>query len=455
EDRPPWQLVLAGLLAGALIMIRQNMVIVLPILVLYIWWQHGGKTALYAAAAGGAVLIFFHALYWPYILQLWTPWMPERVQALFARYGLQLSGTPVWDPSIDLSGRLLSFFQGVRFNFIAMAGLLIGLILLPDRGTLSRSGFRAAVFLAVLFTALLLMHSWAAISNDYCVFCFTPYLAFFNVSAVLFLAAILPGLSRGAGGLRQTLLIAGVLILFAGTGYSAFEDLGDGLLAMNVPRVRDGRIVGGLTTLWELMSNKFPMDRNTGEKIAALGVGLASGLVLLLAALWIYKAWRGDRGNYAHVLALTVLAFGLIFAPVLAGSAGRPDCPGMDVIRANEQVGAYVAENIPPGSRVFWNGGLSVAPLLYAPGVHIYLPQINDGYAHRLGGDADQLLKYGFWNDELSAQWMKEADFVVVEGWRYADMKEALPASSFDELPRSPVQTSCIKGSGLRIFRRK
>ncbi|MGE5251689.1 MAG: glycosyltransferase family 39 protein, partial [Bacteroidota bacterium] len=128
EDRPPWQLVLAGLLAGALIMIRQNMVIVLPILALYIWWQHGGKAALYAAAAGAAVLLLFHALYWPYILQLWTPWMPERVQALFARYGLLLSGTPVWDPSIDLSGRLLSFFQGVRFNFIAMAGLLIGLI---------------------------------------------------------------------------------------------------------------------------------------------------------------------------------------------------------------------------------------------------------------------------------------------------------------------------------------
>jgi hypothetical protein len=127
----------------------------------------------------------------------------------------------------------------------------------------------------------------------------------------------------------------------------------------------------------------------------------------------------------------------------------------MDVIHANEQAGGYLAENIPAGSTVFWNGGLSVAPLLYAPGARIYLPQINDGYAHRVGGDPDQLLKFGFWNDELSAQWMREADFVVVEGWRYTDMKEALPASAFDEFPRSPVQTSCLNGSGLRLFRRK
>ncbi len=127
----------------------------------------------------------------------------------------------------------------------------------------------------------------------------------------------------------------------------------------------------------------------------------------------------------------------------------------MDVIAANEQVGRHLAEVIPPGSQVYWNGGLSVAPLLYAPQVRIYLPQINDGYAYRVGGDSQELLKYGLWNDILAAQWKQEADYVIVEAWRYPKMKPDLPESTFVELPRFRVQTSCIEGSDLRIFQRK
>ena len=178
------------------------------------------------------------------------------------------------------------------------------------------------------------------------------------------------------------------------------------------------------------------------------------GLFLLLAS-FIIKRWKFPRLNYGYTLAVSVLICGLLVSPLLSGSAGRADCPAMDVISANEQLGAYLAQNIPAGSRVYWNGGLSVAPLLSAPGLRIYLPQINDGYAYVVGGDSQELLKYGFWNDALSAQWLQEADYVVVEGWRYADMKAALPPAAYDELPRSPTQASCLDGSGLRIFQRK
>jgi 4-amino-4-deoxy-L-arabinose transferase-like glycosyltransferase len=454
EGRPRWQLVLAGFLAGALIMIRQNMVIVLPLLVWYTWWQHGGKAALLSALAGGSVLLVFHILYWPYILQLWTSWMPGAVQSLFARYDIVLSGEGTWDPSIDLWGRALSFFQGVRFNFVAMTGLLLGLILWPRRQDLWPDEFRAAVFLAVLFLALLGMHSWAAISNDYCVFCFAPYLAFFNVSAVLFLVVIFRRLSREAGGPRVALVIACLLILFAGLGYSLFEEAGDPLLELSVPRVREGRILPGSTTLWEALSNKFALERNPAEKIVSLAAGLGLGLLFLLLVLVIQQVLKPRGVGYAYTLTGAVLGAGLLFAPLLAGSAGHLDCPGTDVIRANEEVGKYLAGHIQSGT-AYWEGGLSVAPLLYAPGVNIYLPQINDGYAHRVGGDADQLLRLGFWNDELDAQWLQEADFVIVEGWRYARMKASLPPSTYDELPRSPTQTSCEEGSSLRLFRRK
>lgn len=455
EKRPLWQLILAGFLAGAVIMVRQNMLLVLPLLALYIWWEHGWKPALYAGLAGAAVLIYFHVLYWPYIIQLWTPWLPDGIRAWFEEYSLSSTGKAVWNPQIDWSGRSLSFFQGMRFHFVAMVGLGLGLLLWPKRRAWAVDAqFRAAVFLAALFVGLLLMHSWASISNDYCVFCFTPYVSFFNVSAILFVVVILRVLEREAHPVRQALIALAALVIFTGIGFSAFEDIGDGLLALNVPRVRDGQLQPGFTTLWDVVSNKFNPERNTAEKIASTAAGTLMGALFLLSSFLVQR-WKFPRLNYGYLLAVTVIILGLILSPFLSGSAGRPDCADVDTIAANEQVGRHLAEVIPPGSRVYWNGGLSVAPLLYAPHIEIYLPQINDGYAYRIGGDAQDLLKYGLWNDVLAAQWKQEADYIVVESWRYPKMKDDLPESVFEELPRFPVQTSCIEGSDLRIFRRK
>ena len=455
EKRPLWQLTLAGLLAGAVIMVRQNMVIVLPLLVLYLWWQHGWKSALWAGLAGAAVLLVFHILYWPYIMQLWAPWMPGSIASLFAEYSLPSDGKVMWNPQIDAVGRALSFFQGVRFHFVAMVGLGLGLLLWPKhRVWAANANFRAAVFLAALFAGLLLMHSWASISNDYCVFCFTPYVAFFSNVAILFVALVWGALERDAHPMRQVLIALLALVVITGIGFSAFEDLGDGLLSLNVPRIRDGWFQPGFTTLWDVLSNKFSPERNAAEKIVSTAAGAIAGALFLFSSFLIWR-WKFPRANFGYLLAVSTLVLGLILSPLLSGSAGRPDCPDLDVIAANEQVGHHLAEVIPPDSQVYWNGGLSVAPLLYAPQVRIYLPQINDGYAYRVGGDSQELLKYGLWNDILAAQWKQEADYVIVEAWRYPKMKDDLPESAFVELPRFQVQTSCIAGSDLRIFQRK
>jgi 4-amino-4-deoxy-L-arabinose transferase-like glycosyltransferase len=455
SGRPGWQILLGGILAGAMIMIRQNMAPILPLLALYVWWQHGWKNALLCMLGGAAVLVFFHALYWPYIMQLWIPWMPGFLRPLFSQYWLSGSLGAAWDPSIDSAGRILSFFQGVRFHFLAVAGFLFSLILWPRRRHFSEVELRAAVFLAALFAGLLLMHSWAAISNDYCVYCFTPYLAFFSLAAILLTVLILRVTVRPLHPLRQWLLGLSVPALFLGIGYSAVGDLGDSLLSLNVPRLREGRVLSGFTTLWELLNNKFAWERGAAERIVSTLAGLLVALALLAAAFLIFRKLRGSSRSYGYTLAVAVLIFGLLFSPLMAGREGRPDCPGMDVIRASRQQGSYLAERIPPGKMTYWNGGLSVAPLLHAPQVNIYLPQINNGYAHQIGGNPEELLKYGFWNDELDLQWRREADYIIVEGWRYPKMKESLPAAQFDEFPRSPGQTSCVDGSGLRVFQRK
>jgi hypothetical protein len=121
----------------------------------------------------------------------------------------------------------------------------------------------------------------------------------------------------------------------------------------------------------------------------------------------------------------------------------------------NEQIGAHLRGIIPQGSSVYWDGGLSAAPLLYLPGVKIYPAQINSAYSFISNGDTDELYRFGLWNEEMSNEWKAAADFFIIEDKRYAAWQEFFTPQLFDEFVRSPVGTSCLKESTLRIFHRK
>ena len=115
-----------------------------------------------------------------------------------------------------------------------------------------------------------------------------------------------------------------------------------------------------------------------------------------------------------------------------------------------------VAWTIPAGSQVYWYGGSSVAPLLYLPHIKIYPVQIDGASTFRVGGDPQQLLKYGYYNAQLDQEWFREADIVIVKADEYyGSMKNRLSQNNFDELSSSPLPTSCSSGSTLLIFQRK
>jgi len=121
----------------------------------------------------------------------------------------------------------------------------------------------------------------------------------------------------------------------------------------------------------------------------------------------------------------------------------------------NEQIGTHLRSIIPHGSLVYWDGGLSAAPLLYLPGVKIFPAQINNAYSFISNGDTAELYRFGLWNEEMRNDWKATADFFIIEDKRYGDWKEFFGPQQFDEFERSPVGTSCLKESQLRIFRRK
>jgi hypothetical protein len=311
------------------------------------------------------------------------------------------------------------------------------------------------LFLLTLFWGLAIMHSLAAIGQDYCVFCFTPYIAFFNVAGILLLVVVAGSWNWHPPLLNQAVLIVVLMLIFTGIGYSAVEDIGSPLLQLPAPRMRDLHFLPGFVTWWDILSNRFHISNNLAMKYVSTFFGFSLGGLIILAGYVIWNRMGREKVRFGSFIAVLVLGLGLVLSPVMHGSAGAHDCDS-DVILANEQIGAYLQEVIPQGSLVYWNGGLSTAPLLYLPEADIFPAQINDGYAFRSQGNTAELIKFGYWNEEMDAGWKASADYFIIESWRFtAEWKEFLNPEEFDEFKRSPVGTSCLEGSQLRVFHRK
>jgi len=453
ENRPPWQLTLSGVLAGLVIFTRYNVIAVIPLLGLYILWQHGWRPAVYSMAAAGGVLLAGAAIYWPDILSLFTTALPGRLAPFLDPYRYPNLGEPFWNPSVSLDGRLLALFQGLRLEFLPLAGGLGALLLWPKRSQWKEpASFRAAVFLGLLYTSLLLMHFWASILNNYCVFCFLAYLAFFNSVGILLIVVLAQFFERNLGTARQLVIVFFVLIMFIGIGFSLFEEMGNHLIGFGIPRFLAG---DNPVTVWEVLSGKFSFERKLAKQVAASAVGLFAGLFFFFVMFFVFWRAKKKAGTFGYLVLNAIILLGFLFSWLLTGNNQANQCD-LDIIASYEENGAHLARLIPPGSLVYWDGGLSVVPLLYIPGVSIFPSQLNQDYAFRIGGDPDELRKAGLWNEALAQQWKNDADFLLIEELRYNGWKELLKTGDrFEELPRAPQPVSCQDGSLIRIFRRK
>lgn len=455
-----WRIALGSALAGILIITRINTVIFLPMLVLYIFWQHGVKAGLIATLSGGLTLVVGHIPFWPGILRLWSTWLPSPLKLLLnIRRGLSL-GSGTWNPQISFVSRMLSFWLGIRLNFISMVGL-IGFGLLAFQRKTWKSDFyhRAAVFLTLLIALMTVVHAWASLSKNYCVFCFPGYLTFFSPLAFLLIIITFKGWDGRDAKWFSALACILVILISGGIGYANFQEIGPLMSELSVPRIKGGRLVGGTAPLWGMIEGTFGLGIKTTQTLLPVLTGLLFGVITLLIAWVIYHRRKAnDKGitNFGLLAFSVFLVVGLVLTPtkVLGRDYGMSACHG-DVIAAEERAGRYLAEMIPPGSQVYWHTPPSVVPMLYALDVNIYLPQINGNYALRQGGNADDVLKIGLWNVDLSNQWKSEADFIIIEGWRFdSEWDDYLASGEFEELPPSPLTDPCNEGSMMRIFRR-
>jgi hypothetical protein len=214
-----------------------------------------------------------------------------------------------------------------------------------------------------------------------------------------------------------------------------------------------------------VLINKFHLDYATLRRIVPAIFGMLIGILILIISFAVRvilsdnKKEETERGSldstsFIYLAFLVTLAAGLILSPstLLGGGKSAYDCAG-NTIKSYRETGQYLAELIPPGSTVYWHGGLSPVTLLYIPDIDIYPAQLNDGYSFKLEGDSELLLRKGLWNKELALQWIDEADYVLIEDRSYSGWhKEAILSGNFEELDPTPLQVSCQPDSWIHVF---
>lgn len=462
ERRPLWQIGLGSVLAGVMMLTRINLAPVLPLLVLYVFWQHGRRAGIVATIAGGLTLIVGHALFWPNILRMWAFWIPSSISPFLDAWRPPLDASPSWDPNIDSAGRLLSFFQIFRVSFVAMVGTFVTWLLWPRKDDWKNKGdFRSAVFLSALILSLLLAHMWATLSKNYCVYCLPGYTTFFSLSGIVLIVITIAIWRKQMPVWYQLLLGVLVLLLSAGIGYSTFETIGNSLVDYKISRALVGYDPPSATiSLGKWLHNRYEMDnayiRRLLPTLAGLGVGLLILVIALLVSAIYDRRQKVQRWTFGYwVLVIFLLAGTLLFPTrALGGGDDFYECQG-DVIQSYELAGEHLAQLIPPGSKIYWKGGLSAAPLLYIPDIQIYPAQLNGDYTYYIGGDTDALSRYGFWNEELSQQWVHEADYILIQERYYSGwLAKVTNSESFEELAPTPPTVYCRQDAQIRIFKK-
>ena len=472
-NRKTWQIIAGTSLASILALTRLNLIPVLPFVVIYVYWEHGRRTGLKTLLSSLFILILGHAVFWPGILKLWAYWLPDTVTPFLDQFRPPPEAVPSWNPSLGLWSRVLSFFQGIQNHFFAVTVVFLTWILWPSRKRWKSDWrYRLSVFLSVLFGVLFLLHIWATLFLNYCVFCFQAYLSFFMILGLLLFVVSFSSWIREIKGWRKLLTIGLIVIVFLGLGYAASIVPGNRLLSNRsvrwlfswpVPRFNNMRVQPGRIAFWQLLANKYDLT----EQLTALI--LRRFLFIFVASLIVgFIFWIGHKSTVllfpSHPRSKRSSGFGtvMVFLSVgslltsLIGTMNQGLACGWNVIETYEIGGRYLAEHIPAGSQIYWSGGLSAVPLLYLDDYELYPSQLNMTYSYRLGGQPDELVRYGWWSKELAQQWAQEADVILIEARLYGTFPTNIAESeAFDEIAPTPPMVPCRSNSSIHIFIRE
>lgn len=468
ENRNIWQTISGAFLAGVIIMTRQNMLPLLPLLILYIFWQHGKRAGFFSLFASLVPIIVIQSIFWPNILRMWSfYWLPAQWFPFLSKYGTPANSYAIGGTvDITILSRIIAFFWGFRAYYIPLGGAVASFLLWPKkRNWESEKDFRMSVFLGILFLMLQVVHLWASvIGTSNCVFCYIPYNAFYSNIALLFIIVSYPSWVKKSSAFRTGIIVLSILIIAFGLGLATFEQFGDFLLNISIPRFiqffKSGLLQNGYP-LWDILENRFNLEYASARLILPPVVSLIFSVVLIIL-IYLAKKFLAKRKilfNYTlgPVLAIVFLLIGLGLSPLM-GTAYREngDCEN-NVLQNYENIGVLLNELIPGGSNIYWNVD-SAVPLLYLNNISMHPSQTYGIYTFRSGGDSREVEESGYWNDLLASQWLEDADYLIIQENAtlspYISSEKDLDLQDYD-LSILPAVNPCNFTSHLFVYKTK
>lgn len=456
ENRPLWQILVSAALTAPLVLARENMAFVPPILFLYIFWQHGWKTGLLAMLCSGLLFLAGNVFYFPNNLRFWAMRAPDSVFTFLREWNMPDVGgiNPPEPEESNLYRMVLYFWLTFRLHFVSLVSAVVVWLLLPLRVARPISErMRAVIFLSVLLLVLYAAHVQAAFFGEFCISCILLYVGYFDFLGLMMLVIAAPMLLKQLTPLRQGIVFVVIALLILGIGFSSHEDLSSDFAKAMIERL-DG------TYLWGALIHYIDLPHLLLFRVTF--VLLMSVLVIVVGAVVLGILHRRvSGGSYGRgrigLLALNMLLIlGLILSPTKVLGAGNDffDCGDTDVLASYRRAGAELSQVIEPGSKIYWEGRLT-AIFLYMPEVHVYPPQLNHVHSYFVGGDADVLLRHGRWNDELARQWLAEADYIMVQNTEKVYLTdEMLESGEFVRVMSAPRAERCRWQSAIQVYQR-
>lgn len=479
DDRRPWQILTGSFLSGILLMTRLNMSPVLPFLMIYITWQYGFRLGFLTLVAGLIPVLWGHIQYFPEIMTLWAKWFPEEIAPFLSQWRFE-GMNQLSDITITPGVRLKGFYQGFSLHVLPWLGILVSWCLWPKEWRKSEQ--RAAIFLSTLYAFLFILHAWATLAGTHCIFCFSWYQYFFEILVILLIVitwkhwtlSLSPMRKIIAWGIVLLPIITVVLGILFGVNKAIPTGLDNWVTTLqnlNVPRWSEGQFQQGQIKLWAMIANKFgSLSKYSYDQAYQLVENwLRALIVLILAVVFLIVIWwiagrLKKREVVKSVIGVradrTALTLGLILVVVwlatplgfLGKNSDSYDC-GVDIITTYETAGKQLADQIPPGSKIFWLGGDTQAALLYLRDVDFFPALFNSDFGKRQG-DPEVLERYGLWNEALVQKWTQEADIILVETRSFnKSLDDYLTSGEFNELtPTSEM--GCRVGTSIHIYER-
>jgi hypothetical protein len=460
---------LGGLVLGILITTRENMVLFLPILIGYVFWDKGWKSGLTFFGSFLLEFIGVHILYWPNILRIWSNWLPKLIDWVGGgTSGKFLNsidlGSPFWAPIMDSSSRWLSFWEGNREMMIPLIMLLVGFIYWIQKSHRKNiEKYRLALMLFFSFILLWIGHAWASLANNYCVYCYSPYFSFFSVLGLILGVMTLAEWTHSVKKWTDWCLI-GLIILFI-VGCVFFSLSGNVWLQVmrtEVHRMNGLQVENATIQIWKLISDKFRIDYSVLlEKYDTVfgNVKIIVGLVMCLfasisAGVWVIVHKGKNHGaSFGKIYVVSVLIIISIFNAFINWNDIVINNKGCgDIIDEIESTGEALKQYVKSDELVYWDGGNLALPLIYITGIKIFPALLNGAYSHRIGGEEQELQKYGFWNDALAESWKEEAAVLLVTGRQYQGPSDEWRSPQIGTIP---PMFACLPNSNIFVLRNK